>query len=61
MSVLGSGVQPGFYHNCVALLFKRSNFDLLLVPVKTIAMEPVLSHVLIVSVIGLKLCIQIKA
>lgn len=61
MPVSGSGGQPGFYQNYMAVLFKCSNFDLLLVRVKTMAMEPFLSHVLIVNVIVLKLCIQIKA
>lgn len=61
MSLLGSTVQPGFHQNCVAALLKCGNFELLMVPVKAVATQLFLSHVLMVNVIVLKLYMQIKA
>lgn len=37
LPMFGPGVQPGFYQGCVAVLFKCSNFELLMVHVKATA------------------------
>lgn len=59
--LLESGVQRGFHQNCVAALFRCGSFELLMVHVKAAAMQPFLSHVLVVNAIVLKLHMQIKA